>query len=322
MNETGLETPPLAPGDPAGSRVGWKAALPWLGAVAVLAYLFWEVPLRDVWMAAQGARLDWFVPTVGIGILYWFLLDSWAYAYLISRFNAPLSWSEARAMRGVTYLIAAVNWNVGTAAIVLYLRRFKQVPALESTSSIFFYENFSVLALVTLAFLGASSFGGEAEIQQIQGLSGWMLLVGVAVLTLLLGSQPNWSWLQRLRGWALFRSFRLTRPRDIAILLFIRVSYIVGFLTAFYIGAHSFGIEIPVSLALASVPVVLIAGALPITPAGLGTQAATMLFFWEDYGDPAAIVAFGLVFPIALTTARVVLGLPYLSELRRLRQPD
>ena len=47
-----------------------------------------------------------------------------------------------------------------------------------------------------------------------------------------------------------------------------------------------------------------------------------MLFFWEDYGDPEDIVAFGLVFPIALTLARVVLGLPYLSELRRLREPD
>ena len=223
-------------------------------------------------------------------------------------------------MRGVTYLIAAVNWNVGTAAIVLYLRRFKQVPALESTSSIFFYENFSALALVSLAFLGAASFGGEAEIQRIRTLSGWILVVSGAGLAALLSSWPNWAWLQRLRGWTLFRSFRLTRPRDIAILLLIRFSYIAGFLLAFTVGAYSFGIELPLPLAVASVPVVLIAGALPITPAGLGTQAAAMLFFWEGYGDPAAIVAFGLVFPIALTTARVVLGVPYLSELRRLRQ--
>jgi len=306
----------------AGPRSGWKAFLPWVGAAAILAYLFWEVPFRDVWIAARSAHLEWFVPSVGIGILYWFLLDSWAYAYLISRFNAPLSWEEARAMRGVTYLVAAVNWNVGTAAIVLYLRRFKQVPALESTSSIFFYENFSGLALVSLAFLGASSFGGGAEIQRIQTVSGWMLIVGLAVLVPLLTSKPGWDWLQRIRSWALFRSFRLTRARDIAILLSIRVSYIVGFLVAFYVGARSFGIEVPIPLALASVPVILIAGALPITPAGLGTQAAAMLFFWGDYGDPASIVAFGLVFPIALTTARVVLGIPYLSELRRLRQPD
>ena len=71
---------------------------------------------------------------------------------------------------------------------------------------------------------------------------------------------------------------------------------------------------------LASVPVILMAGALPITPAGLGTQAAAMLFFWSDVGDRGAIVAFGLVIPIALVGARVLLGLPYLGELRGLRK--
>ena len=107
-------------------------------------------------------------------------------------------------MRGVTYLIAAVNWNVGTASIILYLRRFKQVPALESAGSIFFYENFSGLALVSLGFLGASSFGGGVEIQRIQALSGLMLIFSLTTLAILLGSWPSWTWLQRLRSWTLF----------------------------------------------------------------------------------------------------------------------
>ena len=298
----------------------WKVFLPWGGGALIVGFLFWEVPFHEVWIAAQDARLDAFVPAVGLGIVYWFVLDSWAYAYLFSRFNAPLSWPEARAMRGVTYLTAALNWNVGTASIILYLRRFKQIPALESTASIFFHENFGALAIVSFAFLGASSFEGGVAIERIQTLSGWMLLGSLSTLVVLMGSWPRWSWMQQLRRWTIFRTFRLAQARDLAILLSVRAAYMVGFMAVLYFGARAFGIDIPVFLALASIPVIMIAGALPIAPAGLGTQAAAMLFFWQDYGDPAAIVAFGLVFPVSLTLGRVLLGLPYLSELRRLRR--
>ena len=44
-----------------------------------------------------------------------------------------------------------------------------------------------------------------------------------------------------------------------------------------------------------------------------------MLFFWSTYGDRGAIVALGLVLPVTLTLTRVLLGLPYLAEFRRLR---
>jgi hypothetical protein len=47
-----------------------------------------------------------------------------------------------------------------------------------------------------------------------------------------------------------------------------------------------------------------------------------MVFFWSDYGEKAEILAFGMVFPIALTLARCLLGLPYLKDLRSLRQAD
>ncbi|MEO2166949.1 MAG: hypothetical protein ABGY42_02310 [bacterium] len=70
-------------------------------------------------------------------------------------------------------------------------------------------------------------------------------------------------------------------------------------------------------------PLILLAGALPITPGGLGTQAAAMLYLWSGTGDRAAILAFGLILPVALTGTRVLLGLPYLAEFRRLsRNPD
>jgi uncharacterized membrane protein YbhN (UPF0104 family) len=300
----------------------WKALLPWVGAVAIIAYLFWEVPLGEVWEAARQARLDWFIPLLLGAVGYWFLLDSGAYSYLITRFNAPLAWKEARAMRGVTYVVAAINWNIGTAAIVLYLRRFKDIPPLRSTSSILFYTMFDGIILLTLAFIGASFFGESAEIETVQTGAGLLLLGNGVVLAALLANVPRWKWLEKIRGWSVFQTYRKAKPRDFAVLFAIRIAYFSGFVAIFLLGARAFGITVPFVLGLASVPVIMMAGALPITPAGLGTQAAAMLYFWEGTGERAAIVAFGLVIPIALTGARVLLGLPYLKELRRLRSAE
>jgi uncharacterized membrane protein YbhN (UPF0104 family) len=82
----------------------------------------------------------------------------------------------------------------------------------------------------------------------------------------------------------------------------------------------SFGIELPLTLAIAATPAILMAGVVPITPAGLGTQQAVMLYFFAPYGDEAAILAFGLTFPVALILFRCLIGLRYLSELPKLRR--
>ena len=50
------------------------------------------------------------------------------------------------------------------------------------------------------------------------------------------------------------------------------------------------------------------------------TQQAAILYFFSPYGDEAAILAFGLTFPVALILFRCVLGLRYLSDLPKLRR--
>jgi len=303
-----------------GSRL--KAVAPWLGAIGIFAYLFWDVPFDEAWEAAQNARLDLFVPEILVAVIFWFLLDSRALAYLLTRFNAPVSWPEARSIRGVTYIVTALNWNVGTAAIVLHLRRSKNVPALESTSSLFFYGNCDALLLMGLTLVGATAFSDSATLETIRKFAAIAFGVQLVLLFLLAASFPAWRWLGKMRKAALVRSYRLATLRDFSIVLGIKFFYFMGFLWIFWAGSHAFGIEIPFSLAMASAPAIMMVAALPISPAGLGTQAAAMVFFWSDYGEKAEILAFGMVFPIALTLARCLLGLPYLKDLRSLRQAD
>lgn len=294
---------------------------PWLGATALLVYLFREVPLEEAWLATRTARIDLFLPEIAAAILVWFLLDSRALAYLFTRFNAPVSWSEARSMRGVTYLLTVLNWNVGTAAIILYMRRAKRVPALEATGSMFFYGNCDALIMATLALVGSLALEDSPAVETIRKAAlGFMAFLALTLLAVV-SSRPDWRWLRKIRGAAVVRSYRLAQPKDFLFVLGIKLAYFIVFIWIFWAGSHAFGIQIPFALALASAPAVMLVAALPIAPAGIGTQAAAMVFFWSDYGTKAEILAFGLVFPVALVVGRCLLGLGYLRDLKVLKSP-
>jgi len=302
---------------------GWlRTFAPWLGALTVFIYLFWEVPFAEAWQAAHSARLGIFVPAILGAVVFWFFLDSAALAYLFTRFNTPVTWREARSIRGTTYLLTALNWNVGTAAIVVHLRRFKGVPAIDSAGSIFLYSNFDGLILVSLALLGSSVFAESPALETIQRVAGIVLVVQVATFLILTSSSPRWNWLEKIRQTSLLRPYRRVNAVDAGILLGVKLAYFIGFMWIFWAGSRAFGVEIPFAVALASAPVVMLVATIPVAPAGLGTQAAAMLFFWSAYGEKAEIVAFGLVFPVALVTARCLLGLFYLKDFRSIRASE
>ncbi len=306
----------------AGSRVVARVRklAPWVLAAAIFATLFWKIPFGEAWSAARAARLEAFLPGVLMAVAIWFWLESAAFAYLFTRFNAPVSWAEARSLRGMTYLLTPINWNAGTAGIILHLRRSKSIGAIESTSSMLFYGLVDGMVLAGLALLGISLLPESPEIAPLRRIAASIVGFEVALLALFMAPAPDWRWLRRLRGLAIFRTYGLARLRDLAWLILLRGAYFSIFVGFFWLGSHAFGVALPFGVAMASMPVILLAAVLPITPAGLGTQQATILFFYAPYGDPAAILAFGLAFPVVVTLARCLLGLPYLRSLARQRR--
>jgi uncharacterized membrane protein YbhN (UPF0104 family) len=293
---------------------------PWAIAAGILYYLFSQVPIAEAWAATRAARLQLFLPAMLVAVLLWFGVDSAAFAFLFSRFNAPLSWAEARALRGVTYLATPVNWNLGTAAVILHLRTSKQIGALESTSTMFFYQTIDGMVLAAFVLLGVSLLPESPEAASLRNIAFGLAAFPIANFGILMTRRPDWSWLERIRGVGLFRTYRIATLRDVLSLIVLKGLYFAVFVGAYWLGTLSFGIELPLTLAIAATPALLMAGVVPITPAGLGTQQAVMLYFFAPYGDEAAILAFGLTFPVVLILFRCLIGLRYLSELPKLRR--
>ncbi len=174
-------------------------------------------------------------------------------------------------MRGVTYWVAALNWTAGTAAIIFYLNQLKGIRPLASASSVLFYTMFDAMILMALAFGGATLLSEDGVMQTVQWFAASFFFANAVFLVVVIADAPGWAWLEKIRGWSVFSSHRQAKPIDFFVLFAIRVAYLTGFVGCFLIGAETFDIDVSVGLGLASVPVVMLGGALPISLVGLGS---------------------------------------------------
>ena len=289
-------------------------------AGAILYALFRLVPVEEAWAAAANARLEIFIPVTLVAVTYWFLIESRVFAFLFSRMGISLSWKEARALRGVTYLFTPINWNLGTAAIIAHLRFSKGLSAMEGAGVLVLYGSFDLIVLSTFILLGAVSLPPSELTRSLLPICGALLVAQSTWVTLLMSKRPRWRWLVALREGRLFSAFRKVGLREVLFLLGFRSAYFLGFIAFVAVASRAFGIELPLGFVFATTPIVMFAGSLPFTPAGLGTQQAAMLYFFAPYGNEAATLAFGLTFPAALILARLPFGLMHVGELAALRR--
>jgi uncharacterized membrane protein YbhN (UPF0104 family) len=305
--------------DPAGmlALASLKRWLPWALALGIVLAVFSRVPIDEALAAARSAQLERFAALVIASVWIWFLIESAAFSYLFSRFNAPTSWREARSLRGSSYLLAPIHLSVGKAAVVLRLRSIKKVPLLDGTSSMLLYQTIDGVVLAALALTGLALIPSAPELAGLRIAAVTTLLASLAYLAVLRARSPRLAPLDRLRGLALHRSHRLMSWRDLAVLVSAKLAYHLVFAGALWYGLRCFEVDISLASSLATSPVIEAIGGLPITPAGLGTQQGAMLYFFGKLGTRPAVVAFGFSFPIAILVARCALGLFYLPDLWR-----
>lgn len=302
------------PGRPANAPI-W---LSWALALAILAGLLTRTPPSQLVEVTRGARLDLLLFLVAVACGVWLVLEStslWTILRPLHRAaaGAGLAWRTVLAIRARSYLLTPIHWNLGRVGFVIELERARGVPMLESSGALLLQQSVDVWLFAGCAGLGLASLPASTQTLVLARsvaaiLLALSLIFGLLFLLLRMPAPP-WPPIERIRQSRLAAAFRRTRPRALLRVVLLRSAHCLLFVAVYAWGTTAFGLDLPLAIVLAGVPLIQTVGALPITPAGLGTQQATMLLLFAPYGSESAILAFGLAFALLQTLLRFAIGL-------------
>ncbi len=298
---------------------GLKVMAPWIAAFIILGIEFYNIDLYFFFESLKSANLLLYIPLVVLFVLIWFVIESFNLQKLYQYFGYSLRYKKMLNIRGATFLLMIVNYGLGAGGIAMYMKRDQGVPLLRSTSILFYYMVVESAGIAFLAVTGFLLAGDSSKIQY------WVIylslyLFGFYVLEIvLLKYIPPVGFLKRFINSRLVEPIRESTWPMFFSIFFQRMVYFITFIIFFYYATRAFHMQIPLLTLTALVPIIFFVGNIPITPFGLGTIQAGMLYFFRDYGTEANILAMSIVYTVSLMFFRALIGLFYLHKVNGLK---
>ncbi|HSD87244.1 MAG TPA: lysylphosphatidylglycerol synthase domain-containing protein, partial [Kofleriaceae bacterium] len=229
----------------------------------------------------------------------------------VSLIALRLRWSlrDTLAMRGATYVLALLNYAVGQGGLAYYLHR-SGVPTLRAAGMALFMmgTTFAGLILTTTA---TWPFGPSG---QAGGAMWWTLVIGcggLLVYLVVIALAPR-----ALARRELLAPLFEARIRGHLLTIAGRLPHVVIIVLGHWLAMRVWGFPVPFSLALMTMPAVVIVTALPISPGGLGTTQAALVYFFSDYAPgatddarAASVFAFAIVHFVYASVWQLLVGL-------------
>ena len=209
------------------------------------------------------------------------------------------------AIRGATFILFLLNYALGQGSFGYYLHR-TGTPAKRAIGATLFVvgTNFATLLVVTSIACAASG----------DGVMGRLLAGGCVAFAAYLA--VIWIAPEFLRTRAVFAPLFDAGLRGHLLAIAARVPHVLVMSLGIWLAMRAWGIEVPFVAGLTTMPLVVIAAALPFTPAGLGTTQAALVYLFSDFAagstadDRGAVVlAFSIVHFVYSVAGILLVGL-------------
>lgn len=268
----------------------WLRRLLWPLTIAVLGYVFYSTPVREVWASIQSAA-GWTLPVVGLSVLLVFFADAFAMGRTFSWFATPISYREAVIVRGASYPIALVNYALGQGAFAFFLHRSRGLPFRRSAATILLVMGINLLLLLFMAAIGMAltdsstipaTLVSQVRIVRILIIAGF---VGLAFYGTIIATKPR-----LLARWPVFDVLLSAGVGGHLKALLVRVPHIVSLVVFSYLYLLAFGVNVPIKQALLFLPVAFLVAAVPLPGQGVGVSQLIMREMFSPYasGDLSA----------------------------------
>jgi hypothetical protein len=278
----------------------------WVVTATLLFFLFRNIPLDTLVTALKGAA-SWTVPVVAATVLAVYVADSFAIWKTFGWFLAPLSYAQVLVVRGATYLLAAINYNVGQGAIVYFVHRATGASVMRGVATVLLIMGVNVLALL---FLTSAGLAIAPEVPHSVAVVVGVAYAGLAVYALVVALKPRW-----LAQRPVFDVLLAAGFKGHARALLVRLPHIASLILFQLASLHAFHVDVPVGQAVVALPIVFFISVLPISVQGLGTTQAAMVFFFARYApggaemQKAAVLAASLFGQALALTIQTIIGL-------------
>jgi len=224
---------------------------------------------------------------------------------------------DVLAVRGATYVLSLLNYVVGQGGIAYYLHK-AGVPTLRATGITLF-----IMGTTFVGLLGLTT--ATWMLGSIDNAAMWWTLVSscaaLVVYLVVIAIAP--AFLARRE---LFAPLFEAGLRGHASTIIARLPHVVLIVIGHWLAMIVWGIPVPFLFAMATLPAVALVTVLPISPAGLGTTQAALIYFFADFAagstDDArtgAVLAFAIVHFVYATLAQLVVGLAFVPAARRVQ---
>jgi len=293
-------SPNAEPGPPSGKPVAlWRRILPFATAAALLAFVVSRLDFKAFWSAVSSTHYVLFFVFAVVFNAALLAADSLATVQVYRSTICPVRYRELIVIRAASYLPSMLNHHVGQAWLTYFMAKVYKAPL---------WRMAGATLLVYATTFGCVYLLGAAALPFNHGRVSWLTptigLIGaagvgymavIAIKPAVLRARQTTSVLVEagVRGHLLSLAYRL--PHVVVLFLGTWLPFLF------------FGVDIPLTDALAYIPIVMLVTALPITPQGVGTRDVIALQLLARYapGTPAeqagAVAATTLSWVCALT---------------------
>ncbi len=294
-----------------------RAWLPWVIGIAILVVIAMKIPLAAFRQAiAHGPFVLLAVVdlALAIAVLFTDALATWLGLIAVTM---KRRFSHVLTVRGATFLLFLVNYALWQGGFGYYLHRTGAAPLRAVGATLFLIgTNFAMLLVAsTIAWvLYSDETGNDAML--------WTLVIGcIAFVAYLVVIVLRPRFVARREVLAPLFDAGL---RGHGLALLGRMPHYLVMVVGLWIALRAWGIAVPFGLGLAIIPMVVIASVIPISPAGLGTTQAAMVYFFSPFATgataderAATVLAFSIVQFVFAVLGSIAIGLVCAAVARR-----
>jgi hypothetical protein len=285
-----------------------RALLPLVVTGGVFALIFQRVSWSQVAAHLGPESLPLLAPALLVDIGVSLSLDALSLRRTRSRPEAFSRWAR---LRGATYPVGVLHYALGSAALILLLRRRAGLALADATGTAMLIAGLDLVAVLTMGLVGGA-FASEVTGLRVGIVA--LVLLGAPVGFWLLRTPRPLGPLEAIRSLGILRAARDLPTARLLELFGLRLLFVGAFIALGTAALASFGLHPAPATLVAGLAQVGLVAALPIAVAGLGTSQAAFLYVFRTVAPAEELLACSVALSAGMIVVRVCLGALFVTE--------